>query len=94
MTEAAGCSWHEHAVAARKALDLLGYPVRMEECLPGEPGGASCGMSDQMHALAYYAALRALADHHLGHVTDEPTLDALADIYHEAACNLQGTCRA
>ena len=85
-------TWREAAVDAREALRLLGYPVLMEECLPGEPGGADCGFDDMTHAIGYYMTIRATVDHYLGHVDDAAMNDALGKIYQEAAETAADNC--
>jgi hypothetical protein len=88
-------SWRQLAVGAREAIRLLNYPVVMEECLPGEPGGPGCGGDEWMHFLGYLMVIRATAEHYLSHAAGDPELDAaLKVIYEEAAEITAGSCGA
>lgn len=68
--------WAEVARGARRALAELGYHG-LPACMPGE--AAPCGASAELHALAYFATLKAVADHQLGHLGGDP--DVVGEIY-------------
>lgn len=57
--------WASVARGARDALDLLGYHVE-PRCLPDEPD--PCGGTFAQHAMAALGTIKAVADHHLGHL--------------------------
>jgi hypothetical protein len=86
--------WHEPAVNAREALRLLGFPVLMEQCLKGEPGYMHCMASDSLHAIGYFAVIKATVEHHLGHVTDPALKRAVDEIHQEAAQTMAKNCDA
>lgn len=86
-------SWHQHAVNAREALRLLGYPVLMEECLEGEPGYMQCLQSDAMHFTAYCTIIKATVDHYLSHTDNNADLpDILNEMYREAEMEMRAIC--
>lgn len=87
-------SWHQTAVNARLSLRLLGHPILMDDCLPGEANAGACGGTDAQHALAYFAALMAVVDHYLSHVTDEQTKAALQEVYTESHLAMIDNCKS
>lgn len=64
------------AEVARGALVEVGYGT-LPACMPGE--AAPCGASAELHALSYFAILKAVADHQLGHLGANP--DVVGEIY-------------
>jgi hypothetical protein len=76
--------WAEVGRATRAALVLLGYP-EFDHCMPDE--AAACGAPAQLHALAYLATLRAVADHQLEHCGANPF--TVTEIYEHAKAELQ-----
>ena len=84
--------WRDSALRTQKALELLGWPV--EECLPGQPGAAAAGCSQDytMHFFGYCAMLRAVADHHLGNVKDPGLRVTLEKIYDDTVAALDAAC--
>lgn len=62
-------AWAPVARSARDALALLGYHID-PRCLPGEPG--ACGGSFAQHTVAYFGAIKAVADHQLKHLDPPP----------------------
>lgn len=57
--------WMHTAIATRDALEAMGYVI-MLKCLPGEPD--FCGANFAEHTAEHLAAIKAVADHQLGHM--------------------------
>jgi hypothetical protein len=76
--------WAEVGRAARTALVQLGYP-EFAHCLPDEPD--ACGAPAELHALAYLATLKAVADHQLAHLGAAPSV--VAGIYQQTKAELE-----
>lgn len=57
--------WADLARGSREALRQLGYDITAD-CLPDE--AAPCGGSFALHTAAHLATLRAVAEHHAGHL--------------------------
>lgn len=84
MTAKTEQAWAEVARGARRALVEVGYHD-VPECLPDE--AHACGGTAGQHALAYFATLKAIADHQLDHLGAHPGV--VADIYLTAKTELE-----
>lgn len=62
-------AWAPVARSAREALALLGYHID-PRCLPDEPD--ACGGTFTQHAVSYFGAIKAVADHQLQHIDPPP----------------------
>lgn len=69
VTDAVDETWRPVAEAARECMQLLGYPVIMLRCMPGEDQAGSCDGNVAMHAGSYFAVLKAIIDHQLLHLS-------------------------
>jgi hypothetical protein len=78
-------TWAKPARDSRAALKLLGWNID-PKCLPDEAN--PCGASFAMHAMAHYAAIKALCDHQLEHLG--PAFEAASnDIYETYRAELE-----
>lgn len=66
-------AWRPVAEAARECIRLLGYPVIMLRCMPGEDLANGCYGNIAMHTGSYLAVLRAIVDHQLVHLKPPET---------------------
>jgi hypothetical protein len=85
-------SWRKPARAARECIRILGYPMALLRCMPGEEEAGQCTGSVSEHALSYYAILKAIADHQITHMN--PPLPAYNRIYRAAEADLNQNCRS
>lgn len=81
--------WRDLAEGTRTALHLLGYTIE-PHCLPGET--EACGGTYAEHAVAHLAALTAVINHHLVHLS--PPSDMVSDIYHDVIRDIHIDCKA
>lgn len=85
-------AWRQPAEAARECIQLLGYPVIMLRCMPGEDLAGNCPGNVAEHALSYFTVLRAIADHQLLHLSagdgDNRLLTEFHRIYEQAVSDL------
>lgn len=83
-------AWRQPAEAARECIRLLGYPVIMLRCMPGEDLAGNCTGNVAMHALSYFTVLQAIIDHQLAHLSsgDQAFAEAHIQIYDQAVSDL------
>jgi hypothetical protein len=79
-------AWRPVAEAARECISLLGYPVVMLRCMPGEEVAGACNANIAMHACSYFAVLQAIIDEQIRHLT--PPSAEFNRIYRQARTEL------
>lgn len=79
-------AWRPVAEAARECIGILGHPVAMLRCMPGEDQAGCCPGNVAMHALSYFAVLRAIVDHQILHLDPPPA--ELSRIYLQAQSDI------
>lgn len=86
-------SWRPVAEDARKCISLLGFPARIEQCMPGEQERGTCPGTVAQHALSYLAIISAIVDHQLAHLRAPGFEEAYQLIYERAVADI-GACPA
>lgn len=86
-------AWCWLAEQSRVALRHLGWNIG-PRCLPGEPD--ECGGTFAQHTVAHMAALTAVINHHLAHLSAAYGAETVADwgqcAYTDVALELAGGC--